>query len=76
MLKNLAVGHFYNEPFIEACTPWTGRIREVFFAWPGVLSCRPAPEFTDEVRARLYSDLQLKSVSRRIPFSRHHCRSE
>ena len=57
MYKNLAIGHFYNEPFIEACTPWTDRIREVFFAWPGVLSCRPAPEFTDEVRNRLYADL-------------------
>ena len=58
MYKNLAVGHFYNEPFIEACAPWTSRIREVFFAWPGVLSCRPAPEFTEEVRARLHSDLR------------------
>ena len=57
-LKNLAVGHFLNEPFIEACAPWTTRIREVFFAWPGVLSCRPAPEFTDEVRRRLFDDLR------------------
>jgi hypothetical protein len=57
MLRNIALGHFYNEPFIEACRPWTGRIREVFLAWPGVLSCRPAPEFTDEVRNRLFSDL-------------------
>lgn len=53
-----AVGHFYNEPFIDACTPWIGRIGEVFFAWPGVLSCRPAPKFDDSVRERLYSDLQ------------------
>ncbi len=57
MKRNLAVGHFYNEPFIEACKPWAGRIREVFFAWPDVLSCRPAPEFTDELRERLYNDL-------------------
>ncbi len=56
--RNLAVGHFLNEPFIAACTPWTARIREVFFAWPGVLSCRPAPDFTDEVKARLYADLR------------------
>ena len=56
--RNLAVGHFYNEPFIAACTPWTHRIAEVFFAWPGVLSCRPAPDFTEEVRARLFSDLK------------------
>ena len=56
-IRNLAVGHFLNEPFIEACSPWTARIREVFFAWPGVLSCRPAPEFTEEVRARFFADL-------------------
>ena len=56
-LKNLAVGHFYNEPFVEACAPHLARIREVFFAWPGVLSCRPAPDFTDELRERLYADL-------------------
>ncbi len=57
-LKNLAVGHFYNEPFVEACSPHLARIREVFFAWPGVLSCRPAPEFTDELKERLYADLR------------------
>ena len=56
-LRNLAVGHFLNEPFVEACTPWVARIREVFFAWPGVLSCRPAPEFTPEVRERMFADL-------------------
>lgn len=57
MVKNLAVGHFYNEPFIGACEPWVGRIAEVFFAWPGVLSCRPAPAFTDALRRRLCDDL-------------------
>lgn len=58
MRRTLAVGHFLNAPFIEACTPHVGRIREVFFAWPGVLSCRPAPDFTDEVRARMMADLR------------------
>lgn len=57
-MKNLAVGYFYNEPFREACLPHLGRIREVFFAWPGVLSCRPAPEFTEEVKSRLFGDLR------------------
>ena len=57
-MRNLAVGHFYNEPFIRACTPWRERIAEVFFAWPGVLSCRPAPAFNPEVRERLFSDLR------------------
>lgn len=56
-LRNLAVGHFFNEPFILACERHVARIREVFFAWPGVLSCRPAPEFTTEVKERLYADL-------------------
>ena len=55
--RNLAVGHFLNEPFVEACEPHRARIREVFFAWPGVLSCRPAPDFTDEMRARMRDDL-------------------
>ncbi len=56
--RNLAVGHFFNGPFKEACARHLPRIRETFFAWPGVLSCRPAPEFTDEVRARLVDDLK------------------
>jgi len=57
MKRNLAVGHFFNAPFIEACAARKGRIREVFFAWPGVLSCRPAPEWTPELRALLEEDL-------------------
>jgi hypothetical protein len=57
MFRNLAVGHFLNESFKEACEPWVPRIREVFFAWPGVLSCRPAPDFTDALRERMRSDL-------------------
>ncbi len=56
--RNLAVGHFFNGPFQEACARHLPRIREVFFAWPGVLSCRPAPEFTPEVRAQLVGDLK------------------
>ncbi len=58
MRRSLAVGHFFNAPFQAACTPHLGRICEVFFAWPGVLSCRPAPTFTPEVRARLIDDLK------------------
>lgn len=55
--RNLAVGHFYNAPFQAACAPHLGRIKEVFFAWPGVLSCRPAIEETPETRRRLMEDL-------------------
>ena len=58
MTRSLAVGHFLNADFQSACTPHLGRIRETFFAWPGVKSCRPAPEFTSEVRARMMSDLK------------------
>ena len=55
--RNLAVGHFFNGDFTGVCATYLPRIKEVFFAWPGVLSCRPAPDFTPEVRARLLSDL-------------------
>ncbi len=55
--RKLAVGHFYNAPFQTACAPFLARIKEVFFAWPGVLSCRPAPDFTPDVRAQLFADL-------------------
>ena len=55
--RNLAVGHFFDGDFTGVCTTYLPRIKEVFFAWPGVLSCRPAPDFTPEVRARLLSDL-------------------
>ena len=58
VLRNLAVGHFLNAPFQEACARRLGRIQETFFAGPGVLSCRPAPEFTPEVRARMLDDLK------------------
>ena len=58
MRKTLAVGHFFNAPFKEVCAAHLGRIRETFFAWPGVLSCRPDPEFTPELRERMVSDLR------------------
>lgn len=58
MRKVLAVGHFLNAPFQEACAKHLGRIKETFFAWPGVLSCRPAPDFTPELRAQLIADLK------------------
>jgi len=56
-LRKLAVGHFLNAPFQEACARHLKRIRETFFAWPGVLSCRPSPVFTPELRARMTDDL-------------------
>lgn len=56
-LRNLAVGYFDNAPFCDAVLPYVERIREVFFAWPGVLSCRPAPADTPERRERMRADL-------------------
>ncbi len=56
--RNLAVGHFFNADFQGEAAPYLARIKEVFFAWPGVLSCRPAPDFTPAVRARLLDDLR------------------
>ena len=58
MRKTLAVGHFLNADFQAACARHLPRIRETFFAWPGVLSCRPAPDFTPELRARMVDDLR------------------
>jgi len=58
MKRTLAVGHFLNAPFKEACAPHLPRIRETFFAWPGVLSCRPAPNFTPELKERMADDLR------------------
>ena len=58
MRNIIAVGHFLNADFQAACARHLGRIKETFFAWPGVLSCRPAPEFTPEVRARMIADLK------------------
>ena len=55
--RKLAVGWFDNKPFQEICAPYLGRIREIFFAWPGVLSCRPAPNYTDELKTRQIADL-------------------
>ena len=56
--RTLAVGWFDNFPFQDACSPWLGRIKEVFFAWPGVRASRPMAEWTPERRARLVADLK------------------
>ena len=56
--RKLAVGWFDNAPFREICAPHVARIKEIFFAWPGVLSCRPAPDYTEALRARQIEDLR------------------
>lgn len=57
MSKTLAVGHFRNGDFKSTCAKFSHRIKEVFFSWPGVKSCRPQPEPTDELKRSLVSDL-------------------
>ena len=57
MRKTLAVGHFYNGDFASVCDKFASRIKETFFSWPGVKSCRPQPEATDELKEKLVSDL-------------------
>ena len=63
MKRTLAVGHFLNADFKSACEAYLGRIKETFFAWPGVLSCRPAPDFTPELRDRMLDDLKWARAS-------------
>lgn len=55
-MRNLAVGYFSNEPFIEACEPYLPRIREVYFGWPGVLTCRSTGD--DDTQPNLIDDLR------------------
>ncbi len=58
MSRKLSVGWFDNKPFQDVCAPWLGRIKEVFFAWPGVLASRPMDDWTQERRDRIRSDLK------------------
>jgi hypothetical protein len=39
--RTLAVGWFDNAPFRTICVKYLSRIKEVFFAWPGVTASRP-----------------------------------
>lgn len=55
--RKLAVGWFDNAPFRPICEKHVDRIKEVFFAWPGVKASRPMAEWTDERKALLRDDL-------------------
>ena len=57
-VKKLAVGWFDNASFRDICGRFLPRIKEVFFAWPGVAASRPMAEWTDERRELLISDLK------------------
>lgn len=56
-MRKLAVGWFDNKSFAEICAPYVSRIKEVFFAWPGVLASRPMDDWTPARRAQIVSDL-------------------
>lgn len=56
--RTLAVGWFDGAPFVEICGRYADRIKEVFFAWPGVTASRPMDDWTPERRARIVSDLK------------------
>ena len=58
MTRKLTVGWFDNMPFIETCAPFAGRIKEVFFAWPGVVASRPMDDWTPQRRERIIADLK------------------
>ena len=55
--RKLAVGWFDNVSFTETCAPYVPRLKEVFFAWPGVIASRPMDDWTPERRARIVADL-------------------
>ena len=58
MKRTLAVGWFDNFSFVDACAPYVQRIKEVFFAWPGVTASRPMDDWTTERTAQIVSDLK------------------
>lgn len=56
-MKSLSVGWFDNVSFIDVCSKYSDRIKEVFFAWPGVTASRPMDDWTVERRERIIEDL-------------------
>ena len=57
-MRNLAIGYFNNESFIDICGKYVDRIAEVFFAWPGTLSCRPPLDFSGQKNGLLLHELK------------------
>ena len=58
MKRKLAVGWFDNESFVGSCADHVSRIKEVFFAWPGVTASRPMDDWTPARRSQIVSDLR------------------
>ena len=57
-MRNLAIGYFNNESFVDICRKYVDRISEVFFAWPGALSCRPPLDFSGQRKGLLQQELK------------------
>ena len=55
--RTLAVGWFDNAPFRAICEKHFSRIKEVFFAWPGVTASRPMAEWTPERKELFFEDV-------------------
>jgi hypothetical protein len=55
--RTLAVGWFDNAPFRSICRKYLPRIKEVFFAWPGVTASRPMAEWTPERKRLFFEDI-------------------
>ena len=55
--RTLAVGWFDNAPFRTICVKYLSRIKEVFFAWPGVTASRPMAEWTPERKQLFFEDI-------------------
>ena len=55
--RTLAVGWFDNAPFRAICGKYVSRIKEVFFAWPGVTASRPMAEWTPERKQLFFEDI-------------------
>jgi len=56
--RNLAVGYFFADPFIPTVEPYFRRIREVYYAWPGLLTSRRSPVPPQQQQQQLARDLR------------------
>lgn len=56
--RKLAVGWFDNAPFREICEKYSNKIKEVFFAWPGVTASRPMAPWTPQRKELICADLK------------------
>ena len=58
MKRILSVGWFDNVSFTDVCGKYLPRIKEVFFAWPGVVASRPMDVWTQDRKQLIVNDLK------------------